>query len=539
MPITTTSKDTLSDGTTPVSFSQMRDYYGITGAVSLSGSLNKTTLTVPDSLPAEEEEISVSDFRTKNRILVKMGITDTIVEGNDTAWTSRQPDAIQYHVYTIGGGGSGGCSSGYGGEEKGGTGGGAGGVAFKRYTSEELSLALITVGEGGQAVSISGVRQQKTGYNGDSTLFKAYDSDSNLTSQIFGAGGQRGRGGRQGRNSGEGNTVATTARWGFAYGADSRGGLFGDENYFSGGSPTVYSYAASAFTEDGDSYPADTTNRDDSAVSSGGSVNLGFGVTGSNANGNYLDFQGLEAEHGATSFAPQPVLPPEWENHVIAPNVSNVNELCTFKGGTAIGETSGLGGPSGAPGAPIGAGGGGSSAQEGSALSGAGSNGGVIVTYYGLPNATVVDYDLPSLPTSAPARVQFSSPSLRVDAFSGTLGGSCTAEARVRSDGTMTFAVSGTQGGGNKPSNFTWLVSGNAIDYEVRFDHEADLTNGEMVEDAGTDWVNLATTRTWRVRDDGNNGEPSFTNGTIEIRDASTQEVLATSYLWLEAQHQP
>ena len=54
MPITTTSKDTLSDGTTSVSFSQMRDYYGITGPVSLSGSLNKSTITVPDTLPEAE-----------------------------------------------------------------------------------------------------------------------------------------------------------------------------------------------------------------------------------------------------------------------------------------------------------------------------------------------------------------------------------------------------------------------------------------------------------------------------------------------------
>lgn len=539
MPITTTSKDTLSDGTTPVSFSQMRDYYGITGPVSLSGSLNKSTITVPDSLPAEEEEISVSDFRTKNRILVKLGITDTIVEGNNTAWTPRQPDAVQLHVYTIGGGGSGGAGSGDGGQEKGGTGGGGGGVAFKRFTSEEVSQALITVGDGGNAVSISGVRQQKTGFDGEATVIRTFDSSGDETHMMYGGGGQRGRGSRQGIGSFNGSTTTTTGRYGFAHGAVAVGGIGGEQNYTSGGSPTVYSYAPIAFTEDGVSYPADTTNRDQSAVSSGGSVNLGFGVTGSNANGNYLDFQGLEAEHGATSFAPQPVLPPEWESHVIAPNNSNVNELATFKGGTAIGETSGGSGPTGAPGAPIGAGGGGSSAQAGSASSGAGSNGGIIVTYYGLPNATVVDYDLPSIPTSAPARVQFSSPSLRVDAFSGTLGGSCTAEARVRSDGTMTFAVSGTQGGGNKPNNFTWLLSGNAIDYEVRFDHEADLTNGEMVEDAGTDWVNLGTTRTWRVRDDGSNGEPSFTNGAIEIRDASTEEVLATSYLWLEAQHQP
>ena len=96
MPITTTSKDTLSDGTTSVSFSQMRDYYGITGPVSLSGSLNKSTITVPDTLPEAEEEISVSDFRTKNRILVKMGITDTITEGDSSSWAPRQQTQFNF-----------------------------------------------------------------------------------------------------------------------------------------------------------------------------------------------------------------------------------------------------------------------------------------------------------------------------------------------------------------------------------------------------------------------------------------------------------
>lgn len=545
MPITTTSKDTLSDGTTSVSFSQMRDYYGITGPVSLSGSLNKSTITVPDTLPEAEEEISVSDFRTKNRILVKMGITDTITEGNNTAWAPRQPNALQLHVYTIGGGGSGGCGSGYGGEEKGGTGGGGGGVAFKRFTSEELSQALITVGDGGQAVSISGVRQQRTGFIGGTTVLTAYDANSNITSQLSGVGGDRGRGGRQGKGSPEGSTTATTGMWGFAYGAQARGGLFGEQNYFSGGSPTVYAYAGNAFTMDGDTYPADGSNRDRSAVSSGGSVNLGLGIVGgvnpnAGTSSEYLDFQGVEAEHGLASIAPAPRVPAEWENHVIAPNASNINELCTFKGGTAIGETSGGSGPAGGSGSPIGAGGGGSSAQEGSASSGPGSNGGIIVTYYGLPNATVVDYDLPELPSTAPARVQLPFPSYEVSAFSGTLSGTCTSSMTIASGGSVEFAVSSSaQGGGSKPDDFTWLISGNAIDYEVRFLHVESIQGGEMEEDAGTGWLNLSTTRTWRVFDDGNSGEPSFTSGTFSIRDASTQTVLASTEVTLRAIQSP
>ncbi len=542
MPITTTSKDTLSDGTTSVSFSQMRDYYGITGPVSLSGSLNKSTITVPDTLPEVEEEISVSDFRTKNRILVKMGITDTITEGDSSSWAPRQPDAVQLHVYTIGGGGSGGASTADGGREKGGSGGGAGGVAFRRYTPEELVQAVITVGDGGAAVSTaSNSGNSKTGRDGGTTTFISYDSDGDITYMMSGGGGQRGRGGRQGIGSLSGSTsMSDIGRWGFAHGAVAMGGLGGEQNYISGGSPTVYPYAGSAFTIDGVTYPADTTNRDGAAVSSGGSVNLGFGVAGgvnpnAGTSNEYLDFQGLEAEVDLFSIAPQPVIPFEWENHVIAEDHRGVNVLCTFQGGTSKANESLVGN-----GTPIGAGGGGSARLNSSTSSGTGSKGGVIVTYYGLPNATVVDYDLPELPTTAPARVQLPFPAYQVSAFSGTLSGTCTAEIEITSGGLVTFAVSSSaQGGGSEPDDFTWLLSGNAIDYEVRFLHVESIRGGEMEEDAGTGWLNLSTTRTWRVFDDGNSGEPSFTSGTFSIRDATSTLVLASTEVTLRAIQSP
>lgn len=534
MPITTASKDTLSDGTTPVSFGQLREYYGITGAVSLSGSLNNTNQTVPDTLPGEETTISVSDFRTKNRILVKMGITDTITS-DAIGWAPRQSSAVQFHVYTIGGGASGGVGTGDGGQEKGGSGGGAGGVAFKQYTSEELASANIVIGAGGNAVSVVGAGRQKTGYDGETTTFISYSPKNTVTYLVSGGGGQRGRGGRQGIGSAPGNTATTNGMWGFAKGATAIGGLGGDKNYYSGGSPTVYAYAASAFTMDGVSYPADTSNRDQSAVSSGGSVNLGLGVVGnayvSDTNNAFADFQGLEAENGAASIAPQPLLPEEWENHVIASG-----SLCTFTGGTAIGETSGGNGPAGGSGSLIGGGGGGGSAQSGTAVSGAGSNGGVIVTYYGLPNATVVDYDLPTL-SSVP--VQLPLLEYNVYAFSGTLSGTSTAQMQITAGGEVKFQVAGTQGGGTTPDDFDWLLIGNAVDYEVRFSHVESINGGNMQDDAGTGWLNLGTTRTWTVFDDGNSGEPSMTSGTLSIRNATSQIVLASTEVLLSALQSP
>ncbi len=140
----------------------------------------------------------------------------------------------------------------------------------------------------------------------------------------------------------------------------------------------------------------------------------------------------------------------------------------------------------------------------------------------------------------SPTRVQLPFPTYSVSAFSGTLSGTCTAEIEITSGGLVTFAVSASaQGGGSEPDDFTWLLSGNAIDYEVRFLHVESIRGGEMEEDAGTGWLNLATTRTWRVFDDGNSGEPSFTSGTFSIRDASTQTVLASTEVTLRATQSP
>ena len=104
--MTITSIDNFGHASGAISMSELRSYYGRSGAVSLSGSLSGSTGPVPSSLPSSGSTISVSNFRSKNRILRKKGSTQTIASGS--SWSPAQSGCVQYNVYAVGGGGSGG-----------------------------------------------------------------------------------------------------------------------------------------------------------------------------------------------------------------------------------------------------------------------------------------------------------------------------------------------------------------------------------------------------------------------------------------------
>ena len=73
--MTITSMDNFGHASGAISMSELRDYYGQTGSVSLNADLNGGTNPVPSSLPASNAETSFSDYRSKNRILKKKGRT--------------------------------------------------------------------------------------------------------------------------------------------------------------------------------------------------------------------------------------------------------------------------------------------------------------------------------------------------------------------------------------------------------------------------------------------------------------------------------
>ena len=82
--------------------------------------------------------------------------------------------------------------------------------------------------------------------------------------------------------------------------------------------------------------------------------------------------------------------------------------------------------------------------------------------------------------------------------------------------------------GNDSDPNYTWLLSGDAGDYDARFT----LSSGTLDSGTAGAWQNLATSRGWGVFA---NNDLKITTGTVEIRDASTLVVLASGLVSLEA----
>lgn len=330
--------------------SELRDYYGQAGSVSLSGDLSGSSNPVPDSLPSSNSALAFSDYRSANRILKKKGATETKASG--TSWSPAQSGCVQYNVYALGAGGSGGGGSTDSGREKVSSGGGAGGTAFRRYSVHDhgITSASISIGAGGAGISYpasSGIR--RSGRNGGTTTFNPNGTGTTISA----SGGLRGFGNSQGNPSttatattpvGE-NTSSTTTTWGHCSASEGGTGSGGESN-FTGGKSVGFLIGG-----------------DQSASSGGGSPDLGSG----SANGSTISAAGYAK--GATTGSPSK--PSEWGSDVTV----------TFQGGAAVQHSSGAAGASDA-GNNYGAGSGGSSSESGAGSTGAGSSGAIFVTYY-------------------------------------------------------------------------------------------------------------------------------------------------------------
>ena len=141
--------------------------------------------------------------------------------------------------------------------------------------------------------------------------------------------------------------------------------------------------------------------------------------------------------------------------------------------------------------------------------------------------------------TSLSPPVTLPSSSMNVNADSSGLTGSCSASFSIGPSGEI------RPGGSGNPYQttnlpYTWLSSGNASDYEVRWAWTARTNGGGTItDDAGRDWLNLGTLREWRIFDNSNDIGQNLMSGTIEIRDATTQQVLASGAIGLSADQNP
>jgi hypothetical protein len=349
--MTITSLDNFGHASGSISMSELRDYYGQSGAVSLSGDLSGSSNPVPDSLPSSGSALTFSDYRNANRILRKKGTTETKASGS--SWSPAQSGCVQYNVYALGGGGSGGGHSTDSGREKVASGAGAGGAAFRKYSVQDHSItsATISIGAGGAGVSYTGGSGTViSGRNGGTTTFNPNGSGATISA----TGGSRGFGGRQGNIDatvtatlpvGENSSATIIGAWGTCPASLGGSGSGGENNYTGGNGPGL------------------SIGGDGSAATGGGSPNLGSG----GVNGSTISASGYAK--GATTGAP--TKPSEWGSDVSV----------TFQGGAGVQHSSGAAGASDA-GNNYGAGSGGSASESGAGSSGAGSSGAIFVTYY-------------------------------------------------------------------------------------------------------------------------------------------------------------
>tara|TARA_Y100000389_G_scaffold189727_1_gene213794 strand:- start:1324 stop:2148 length:825 start_codon:yes stop_codon:yes gene_type:complete len=127
---------------------------------------------------------------------------------------------------------------------------------------------------------------------------------------------------------------------------------------------------------------------------------------------------------------------------------------------------------------------------------------------------------------------------------SGTQGGDCYIIVKVKSNGIIQFEGSGTQGflsPGNLAGGKTWLLSGAAADYEVKYDYVTTLVGGSIEtgsESNGT-WVSCSSDKFWGIEDSSTSSTDNTMNGTLSIRDAATQTVIDTVQVNMTADHEP
>ncbi len=345
--MTIASLDNFGHASGAISMSELRDYYGKSGSVSLGLNLSGTDTAVPSSVPLYTQTLSFSDYRSKNRILKKKGTTETKASGS--SWTPAQSGCVQYNVWVVGGGGSGGGHSTDSGREKVASGGAAGGTAFRRYSVQDHSItsASISIGAGGAGVTYPASSGAViSGRNGGTTTFNPNGSGTTISA----SGGSRGYGGRQGlvdeaassHGIGEASTSVSHGHWGQCASSSAGTGSGGENNYTGGRSVGL------------------NVGGDDEQARGGGSPNLGGGgADGKLANG----------ANGATTDAPNE--PIEWDNDITV----------TFRGGYAACNNNGAAGASQA-GTNYGAGSGGSAGESGAGSTGNGSSGAIFITYY-------------------------------------------------------------------------------------------------------------------------------------------------------------
>ena len=354
------------------SMSDIREFFGITGPISLNADLNSSLGgAIPPNNPSAGGETSMGDVVSNGRKVAKIGATEVITSG--TSWSPRETASTvaEYSIHLTGGGASGGGSSTHQQREGWAAGGGASGSALITMVNTDFAnssspSATISIAAGGSSHTyIASTNSGSAGYNGGITSWVHQGSYAGNTRAW---GGYRGFKSRQGPYNATSAQVTSTQLAGTAVGDGSTAvgssGSWGQAASGFGRAGLVPTGGAGGTGGDG---PGGTVGSDGKTATGGGSPAVGIldGENGSVVNG---------AGYNVGAATNAPGILAEWETDL---------SVAQFRGGNAATHSSGAAGtPTIAPG--YGGGSGGSTSEVGAGGVRAGGSGLIAVTYYGL-----------------------------------------------------------------------------------------------------------------------------------------------------------
>lgn len=140
--------------------------------------------------------------------------------------------------------------------------------------------------------------------------------------------------------------------------------------------------------------------------------------------------------------------------------------------------------------------------------------------------------------SSAPAPTVDLGGTINTYSTGSNLGGYARTTLAIGSSGTIATSGTGTSGSTTGAVSRTWLLSGNASDYQIKWDGSGDTSLLVSNSGLGT-WLNGGTNLSWVIEEDDNDSVVRSVSGTLSIRDTATSTVQDTVSVTISADFSP
>jgi hypothetical protein len=118
------------------------------------------------------------------------------------------------------------------------------------------------------------------------------------------------------------------------------------------------------------------------------------------------------------------------------------------------------------------------------------------------------------------------------------LGGYARTTLAIGQAGTIATSGTGTSGATTGTVSRTWLLSGSASDYQIKWDGTGDTSYLISNSGLGT-WLNGGVNLSWVLEEDDNDSVIRSVSGTLSIRDTATSTVQDTVSVTISADFSP